>query len=139
MIWLSESQKFGVGFTAAGVLFFIFGILTIFDSALLALGNILFVTGITLIIGPKKTLIFFTRQHKIRGSICFALGILLILLKRSFLGFIVETIGILALFGDFFAIIVQFLRSIPYVGPLLSHPYIAPTIDRIAGVRVLPV
>lgn len=47
-------------------------------------------------------------------------------MKKSFVGFIVESIGILALFGDFFAVIVQFLRSIPYIGPLLSHPYIAP-------------
>lgn len=42
-------------------------------------------------------------------------------------------------FSDFFAVIVQFLRSMPYIGPALSHPAVAPIVDRLAGVRVLPV
>ncbi|OWB58207.1 hypothetical protein B5S28_g4209 [[Candida] boidinii] len=103
------------------------------------MGNILFIIGLVLIIGPQKTVYFFTRPQKIRGSVCFLLGIFLIFTKRSFLGFLIESFGILGLFGDFFAVIVQFLRSLPIVGPLLSHPIIAPVIDRIAGVRVLPV
>lgn len=82
---------------------------------------------------------FFTRPTKIRGTVCFALGIFLILLKHSFIGFAVECVGILQLFGDFFAVIVAFLRSMPFIGPVLSHPAIAPTIDRLAGVRILPV
>ncbi|CDK26417.1 unnamed protein product [Kuraishia capsulata CBS 1993] len=27
----------------------------------------------------------------------------------------------------------------PIIGPLLSHPFVAPVLDRLAGVRVLPV
>lgn len=60
-------------------------------------------------------------------------------MKRSFFGFIIESFGILGLFGDFFGTIVQFLRSIPYIGDVLSHPALAPTIDRLAGVNMLPV
>ncbi|OWB82787.1 hypothetical protein B5S33_g1415 [[Candida] boidinii] len=86
-----------------------------------------------------ETVYFFSRPQKIRGSVCFLLGIFLIFTKRSFLGFLIESFGILGLFGDFFAVIVQFLRSLPIIGPLLSHPVIAPVLDRIAGVRVLPV
>ncbi|CCG24341.1 Got1 protein [Candida orthopsilosis Co 90-125] len=140
MIWLSERQKFGVGFTAGGIFFFIFGILTFFDSGFLALGNLLFIIGLILIIGPQRTISFFTRPTKIRGTVCFALGIILILMKWSFVGFILESFGILGLFGDFFGTIVQFLRSIPYIGDVLSHPFIAPTIDRLAGINnTLPV
>ncbi|ABN64905.1 Golgi Transport [Scheffersomyces stipitis CBS 6054] len=139
MIWLSERQKFGVGFTAGGFIFFLLGIMTFFDSGFLALGNILFLIGLILIIGPQRTVTFFTRPTKIRGTLCFAFGILLILMKRSFFGFIIESFGILGLFGDFFGTIVQFLRSIPYIGDLLSHPLVAPTIDRLAGVNTLPV
>lgn len=113
--------------------------MTFFDSGLLALGNILFVIGLVLIIGPQRTVTFFTRPTKIRGTLCFGLGIVLILLKWSFVGFIVESFGILGLFGDFFGTIVQFLRSIPYIGDLLSNPIIAPTIDRLAGINTLPV
>ena len=94
----------------------------------------LFIIGITLIIGPQRTIAFFSRATKLRGTICFILGILLILLKYAFIGFILESFGILGLFGDFFGTIVQFLRSIPYIGDVLSHPLIAPTIDRLAGI-----
>ncbi|VVT51344.1 uncharacterized protein SAPINGB_P003065 [Magnusiomyces paraingens] len=131
-MWLSDVQKYGVGFTAAGII-------TFFDSALLAFGNLLFLIGIGLIIGLRRTFYFFARPNKIRGTICFVLGIVLILFKRSFVGFGIECIGILSLFGDFFGVIVAFLRSLPVIGPLLSHPYIAPIVDRIAGVQMLPV
>lgn len=120
-------------------MFFVMGIFTFFDRALLALGNILFLIGVVLIIGTQKTLIFFSRPNKRRGSIFFIFGILLILMKHTFLGFIIESLGIFGLFGDFFGVIVQFLRSMPIIGPILSHPVIAPVVDKLAGVRVLPV
>ncbi|CAR27824.1 ZYRO0D07436p [Zygosaccharomyces rouxii] len=138
-MWLSESQKFGVAFTFGGFLFFLFGILTFFDRALLALGNVLFLTGVLLIIGPQKTYNFFTRPAKRRGCIFFVFGILLILMKWTFTGFIIESLGIAGLFGDFFGAIIQFLRSMPLIGPILSHPAVAPIVDKIAGVNVLPV
>ncbi|SMN20427.1 similar to Saccharomyces cerevisiae YMR292W GOT1 Homodimeric protein that is packaged into COPII vesicles and cycles between the ER and Golgi [Maudiozyma saulgeensis] len=138
-MWLSESQKFGVAFTFGGFLFFVLGIITFFDRALLALGNLLFLIGVILIIGSQKTVIFFTKPNKRRGSIFFLFGIFLILIKWTFSGFIIESLGIVGLFGDFFGVIVQFLRSMPIIGPLLSHPVVAPIIDRLAGVRVLPV
>lgn len=63
----------------------------------------------------------------------------MILCKWTFLGFLIESLGIFGLFGDFFSVILQFLRSLPIIGPLLSHPAIAPVLDKIAGVSVLPV
>lgn len=113
--------------------------MTFFDLGFLALGNILFIIGIVLIIGPQRTVTFFTRPGKIRGLLCFGLGIVLILMKHAFIGFGVELFGILGLFGDFFGTIVQFLRLVPVIGPVLSHPVIAPTIDRLAGIYPLPI
>ena len=55
--------EFGVSFTAGGIFFFVFGIMTFFDSALLALGNVLFIIGITLIIGPQRTIAFSVVQQ----------------------------------------------------------------------------
>lgn len=103
------------------------------------MGNILFLIGLALIMGPRKTGYFFARPEKLRGSVCFLLGILLIFLKHSFLGLIIESFGILGLFGEFFATMVQFLRTLPFVGPVLSHPLVAPVVDKLAGVRVLPI
>ncbi|CCE61621.1 hypothetical protein TPHA_0A05470 [Tetrapisispora phaffii CBS 4417] len=110
-----------------------------FDRALLALGNILFLAGIYLIIGPAKTYVFFSKPTKRRGSVLFLFGIFLILVKWTFIGFVIELLGIMGLFGDFFGIIVQFLRSLPVIGPILSHPAVSPIVDKLAGIRTLPV
>ncbi|KAK9374410.1 Got1/Sft2-like family-domain-containing protein [Lipomyces chichibuensis] len=138
-MWLTDIQKIGVGLTAAGCFFLLLGVITLFDTALLAFGNILFLAGLVLVIGHQRTLYFFARRQKIRGTICFLLGIVLILCRRPITGFIIEFCGMMALFGDFFSVIVSFLRSLPFIGPVLSSPYIAPTIDRLAGIRVLPI
>lgn len=61
--------------------------------------QVLFLSGITLIIGPHKTFYFFARKNKLRGTICFLGGVLLVFLKWPFIGVIVETIGFLSLFG----------------------------------------
>jgi hypothetical protein len=109
----------------------------------------LFISGLTLIIGPQKTFYFFARKQKIRGTICFLGGILLVFCKWPFVGMVVETFGFLNLFGcvslccftcivkkggaerisclccrDFFPVILTFLRQLPFIGNLLSLPYI---------------
>ncbi|OBA19340.1 Got1-domain-containing protein [Metschnikowia bicuspidata var. bicuspidata NRRL YB-4993] len=138
-LWLTERQKYGVASTAAGVVFFLLGIVTFFDSSLLAIGNILFIIGVVLIIGPSRALYFFARPTKIKPTLFFFGGIVLILMKHSFIGFGVESVGILFLFGDFFGTIVLFLRSFPIIGPILKHPAIEPYINRVAGLDTLPV
>ncbi|PAV18557.1 Got1-domain-containing [Pyrrhoderma noxium] len=134
-MWLTDAQKIGVALTSFGGAFMVLGVLLFFDGSLLALGNILFLSGITLIIGPHKTFYFFARKQKLRGTLCFFGGVLLVFLKWPFIGVIVETIGFLNLFGDFFPVILTFLRQLPFIGTLLSLPYIRDVADRIAGSR----
>ncbi|CAE6417273.1 unnamed protein product [Rhizoctonia solani] len=134
-MWLSDGQKIGVGLTSFGVFFMFLGVMLFFDGGLLALGNILFVSGLTLIIGPTKTFYFFARKQKLRGTLCFVTGILLVFFKWPFIGMIIETFGFLNLFGDFFPVIVTFLRQLPFIGTFLSLPYIKGFVDRIAGTR----
>jgi hypothetical protein len=103
----------------------------------------LFLSGLTLIIGPQKTFYFFARKQKLRGTACFIGGILLVFMKYAFIGMIVEIFGFLNLFGyvehltdeefnliakfsDFFPVVVTFLRQLPFIGNLLSLPYIRP-------------
>ncbi len=120
-MWLTDVQKFGVAFTAGGCVFFVFGVVMLFDASLLAMGNILFLLGLGLLIGLQKTLFFFARRQKWKGTLCFALGVTSIFLKHPLIGFPVELFGIVNLFGDFFSVIVSFLRSLPYVGPLMER------------------
>lgn len=104
--------------------------------------QVLFLSGLTLIIGPKKTFYFFARKQKIRGTVCFLGGIILVFCRWPFIGVIVETFGFLNLFGcvilsdpkfriliprscsDFFPVILTFLRQIPFVGTFLTLPYV---------------
>ena len=92
--------------------------------------QILFLVGLTLIIGLQKTAIFFARRQKLKGTAAFAVGIILILLRWPLVGFLVELYGIFVLFGDFFSTIGGFAGNIPVVGP-----YIQQALDRAGGGR----
>lgn len=80
----------------------------------------------TIIIGPQKTLLFFARKQKAKGTGAFFLGLVLILMKWTFVGFIIEAYGIVVLFGDFLGTIAGFARGLPVVGP-----YIGIVVDRL--------
>ena len=71
-----------------------------------------------------KTLYFFGRKHKLRGTLCFLGGIVLIFLKWPVVGISVELFGFINLFGDFFPVVLGFLRQLPFIGPVLRGPYI---------------
>ncbi|GAB0131556.1 hypothetical protein EsDP_00000021 [Epichloe bromicola] len=125
-MWMSDSQKIGVVFCSGGGLFLIGGVMLLFDRAMLAMGNILFLIGLTIIIGPQKTLLFFARKQKAKGTAAFFVGLILILIRWTFIGFIIELYGIAVLFGDFIGTIAGFARGIPVLGP-----YIGMLADRI--------
>ncbi|KEZ41118.1 hypothetical protein SAPIO_CDS7183 [Scedosporium apiospermum] len=124
-MWLSDSQKIGVAFCTGGGFFLIGGVMLFFDRAMLAMGNILFLIGLTIIIGPQKTLLFFARKQKLKGTAAFFGGLALILLRWTLIGFLVELYGIMVLFGDFLGTIAGFARNVPVVGP-----YIGMAVDR---------
>lgn len=94
------------------------------------MGNILFLIGLTLLIGLQKSLLFFARRQKLKGTLAFAAGILLILFRWPLTGFIVELYGIFVLFGDFFATIGGFAGNVPIVGP-----YIQMALEKVSGGR----
>ncbi|KAL2001023.1 hypothetical protein VTN02DRAFT_2336 [Thermoascus thermophilus] len=129
-MWLTENQKFGVIFCTAGSLFMFGGVLMFFDRSMLAMGNILFLIGLVLIIGLQKTVAFFTRRQKIRGTAAFGLGILLILLRWPLTGFLIELYGIVVLFGDFLVTVAQFAGNVPVVGPVVRD-----VLEKLAGAR----
>jgi len=119
--------------TGFGCVFLLLGVLLLFDRVLLALGNMVLLAGLVLLIGPKKTVRFFTSKAKIRGSVCFLLGILLCLIGWPVVGMLLELFGIMNLFGNLFPILLTFLRQLPLVGALLRLPVVASLLDRCAG------
>lgn len=122
--------EIGVGLVAFGVSFLFLGMLLLFDKGLLAIGNvrvalayvfciveqcallhrpklivsiqILFISGLACVIGPKRTLSFFFQRHKIKATASFLGGIIVVLMGWPIVGMIIETYGFVLLFRYLF-------------------------------------
>ncbi|KJE97079.1 hypothetical protein CAOG_007550 [Capsaspora owczarzaki ATCC 30864] len=132
------ARKIGIGLTGFGIFFLLLGILMLFDTGLLAMGNLLFLSGVGLLIGWDRTIRFFFQRHKAKGTTCFLGGIFVVLCGWPVIGMCVEIFGFINLFGDFFPIVINFLRQMPVVGQLLNLPGIAQVVDKFTGSK-LPV
>ncbi|PRP78830.1 hypothetical protein PROFUN_01003 [Planoprotostelium fungivorum] len=139
MALIDDNQKIGVLLTGFGLFFTFIGVLLFFDRGLLAIGNLLFLSGVTLVIGVRKTGRFFFQQRKLKGTICFLGGIAMVITGWTFIGMCIECFGFINLFGDFFPIVLSFARRLPIIGTFLSLPYIGPFIDRIVNGGSLPI
>nr|CCC94285.1 putative predicted to be involved in ER-Golgi transport [Trypanosoma congolense IL3000] len=117
----NDSTKLGVALTSLGAFFNFLGIIMFLDSVLLTMGNVLFVAGIALVMGPNRFKSFFLYRRRASG--CFFFGMFLIVMKFSLLGLLVQGFGGLNLFGNFFPMIARVLESFPLIGPvMLSTP-----------------
>jgi len=101
MFAMSDTKKIGTGLLFLGVLFLFLGVMLFFDRGLLALGNILFLTGFAFLSGPMRTYEFFMRRKMWRGSACFLGGIMLVMLGYVITGMALEVWGFLNLFASF--------------------------------------
>merc|ERR1712241_582926 len=130
---MGDIQKIGVGLAGFGVAFLFLGVLLLFDKGLLAIGNILFISGLACVIGLERTFRFFFQWHKAKGSAAFFGGILVVLLGWPLIGMCVELYGFVVLFSGFFPVAINFLRRIPVLGSILNLPGISSYMDRLAG------
>lgn len=133
MFEISDTQKIGVGLAGFGIAFLFLGVLLLFDKGLLAIGNLLFISGLGCVIGPRRTLSFFFQRHKLKGSASFLGGVLIVLMGWPLVGMIVETYGFVILFSGFLPVAINFLRRVPILGTFLSMPGISRIMDMLAG------
>lgn len=122
MLPITDYQKIGIGVTGFGLVFLFLGMMLFFDRGLLAIGNILFISGLALVIGLERTFRFFFQKHKLKGSAFFLGGIVVVLLGWPVVGMLVEIYGFILLFRGFFPVVVNFLRRVPVLGHILNLP-----------------
>ena len=133
MFEITDTQKIGVGLAAFGISFVFLGVLLLFDKGLLAIGNILFISGLACVIGPRRTLNFFFQRYKIKASISFLGGVIIVLMGWPIVGMILETYGFILLFSGFLPVAINFLRRVPVLGTFLNMPGLSRVLDMIAG------
>ncbi|KAK0139655.1 Vesicle transport protein GOT1B [Merluccius polli] len=118
-------NQIGMGLTGFGVFFLFFGMMLFFDKALLAIGNILFVAGLSFVIGLERTFRFFFQRHKAKATGFFLGGVLVVLIGWPIVGVVLEVYGFFLLFRGFFPVVVGFIRRIPVLGSILNLPFIS--------------
>lgn len=136
---MDDYRKIGIGLSSGGLFFQLLGVLMFFDKGLLAMGNLLFIAGVMLIIGPQKTYRFFFQWRKAKGTACFFGGILLVLYGWAVLGIVIEGWGFLNLFGDFFPVALGVMRNMPIIGNVLALPPVRAFTERFISKSRLPV
>ncbi|CAL5331229.1 unnamed protein product [Camellia sinensis] len=132
----SDMKKIGLGLTGFGIIFTFVGILLFFDKGFLAMGNILFLSGVTLTIGVKSTLQFFMKRQNFKGSVSFGVGFFFVLLGWPMIGMIVQTYGFIVLFSGFWPTLAVFLQRLPLVGWVFQQPFVTSFFERSRGRRV---
>ncbi|KAG9146199.1 hypothetical protein Leryth_007908 [Lithospermum erythrorhizon] len=128
---LTEQKKVGLGLIGFGIFFTFLGAILFFDRGLLALGNIFWLSGVTLLIGLNSTIQIFTNRANYKGTISFLLGLFFIFVRWPIVGIIIEIYGIVCLFGGFWPSVKVFLYQIPVLGWILQYP--ALLFDRMGG------
>ncbi|XP_071730764.1 vesicle transport protein GOT1-like [Rutidosis leptorrhynchoides] len=133
---MDDWKKIGLGLTGFGVFFSFLGIMFFFDKGLLAIGNILFISGVMMTIGVKSSLLFFMKRANVKGTISFGIGFFFVIIGWPVIGMAAETYGFVILFSGFWPTLSVFVQKIPVIGWVFQQPFIRSFLDRYRGRRV---
>eukprot|EP00419_Tripos_fusus_P009423 CAMPEP_0172660258 /NCGR_PEP_ID=MMETSP1074-20121228/3971_1 /TAXON_ID=2916 /ORGANISM="Ceratium fusus, Strain PA161109" /LENGTH=140 /DNA_ID=CAMNT_0013475865 /DNA_START=101 /DNA_END=523 /DNA_ORIENTATION=+ len=140
MISLDDNKKIGIGLCGIGIAFTTLGVFLFFERTFLALGNVAFLFGLALLLGPWKAFRFFFRKEKWRGSSAYFLGIGLIIFGWSMCGFFIEMYGVWKLFAAFLPNVLSSLKMwVPGASIVLNTWPLSSLCNMINDQRRLPV
>ena len=130
------SDQTKIGLVCIGISFLLLSLgFLIFDSALLTLGNVLFLFGFACLSGWARAFAFF--RGRLRMSAVFLLSMAVILLTRhTFIGMMLELFSFVMLFHNFLPMLLTTARNLPLLGPITNAPGIKQCLDRLANVKV---
>lgn len=155
---MNVRTEIGVALTGLGALFLFLGMLFFFDRGLLAMGNVrfnyllrlvqtvsanghiyaynflqvLFLAGVSVILGLQSAARFFLKPKNYKGSIFFISGVVLVVWGWTLIGFAVETYGFWHLFSAFVPVVLSALRKVPVLKQVLDLPTFKNILNKIA-------
>ncbi|OEU22775.1 Got1-like protein, partial [Fragilariopsis cylindrus CCMP1102] len=112
-------RKIGLPLLGIGAALTLLGVSLFFNKMLMRLGNLFFVAGVPMTIGPGRTAGYFFQPKKARATACLSLGIILVFAGRPILGILLEVFGFINLFGNMFPLAFAIMKQMPFIGPLL--------------------
>ena len=113
-------RTIGLALLGSGAIITMLGVSLFFNKALMRLGNLLFIAGVPMLLGPTRTMGYFLKPEKFRATACLAVGIFLVLVGSPVFGIALEIFGLLNLFGNMFPVILAIAKNMPVIGPILS-------------------
>jgi Got1/Sft2-like family len=117
---LRGDRKTGLLFLGGGLAITFLGISLFFNRTLLRLGNLMFMAGVPMTLGPSRTLGYFVQPEKLRATACLGLGVFLVFMGSPVFGILLEFFGLLNLFGNMFPVVWMFAKNLPVLGPILK-------------------
>jgi len=114
------NRRIGLPLLAIGGALTILGASLFFNKTLMRLGNLFFVAGVPMTLGPGRTAGYFFQPKKARATACLMVGIFLVFVGWPVFGIILEAFGLLNLFGNMFPMAMMVLKQMPVIGPLLK-------------------
>jgi len=113
------NRKIGLPLLGVGAALTFLGVTLFFNKALMRLGNLFFIAGVPMTIGPGRTAGYFFQPKKARATACLSLGIFLVFVGWPLVGILLEAFGFLNLFGNMFPFAMAILKTMPIIGPML--------------------
>lgn len=113
-------RRIGLALLGSGMVVTMLGVSLFFNKTLMRMGNLLFIGGVPMMLGPSRTLGYFLKPEKFRATACLGLGIFLVLIGSPVFGIALEIFGLLNLFGNMFPVLMAVAKQLPVVGPILS-------------------
>jgi hypothetical protein len=117
---LQGDRKTGMLLLGGGLAVTFLGISLFFNRTLLRLGNLMFIAGVPMTIGPSRTFGYFVQPAKFRATACLGVGIFLVFMGSPVFGIILEFFGLLNLFGNMFPVVWMMAKNLPVLGPILK-------------------
>ena len=109
-LFYDDTKKIGLGLIGIGLVFYGLGIVFFLDRGFLCIGNLAFIMGLIVVVGPQGALGFFKRKQL--GSAVFFAGFVLIIIGWflfTTLGFLIQMYGLFLLFRDFTRVIFSYM------------------------------